>query len=432
MSEGSEPVAIATTGPSARDEDASALLRSAAQRACERQPGGLALVFLKEPEGSSAPRLRAGAGLPSPEAARAAGAALLPDVRATLEDGGSRLLPAPPELGPAALGGVFVVALEWGGRCLGALVAAGPTAPTDSVRSDLERLAARLAERIDHQVLEAELHALQQQLRDHEDQMERKGEEILELSEALFAQDIELLRKGEKLGKVERLKNDFLEKMSCELRTPLNSIIEAIIAVLANEDDALSDSAKQGLRCALDDGTSFLRTLQNILDLWRVKQSELPVEIHEVSFREVVDEAIFSVQDTLAGKDIQIERSFDEPFPKLRTDLVKLNQILFLLLDNAVKFTEHGRIEIRAEVTGGELVCAIKDDGIGICPDDQQFIFDAFYQVDEPNSTRFRGAGLGLALVRELATLLGGSLAVSSEIGRGSTFVFRLPVQIAI
>jgi signal transduction histidine kinase len=311
-------------------------------------------------------------------------------------------------------------------------VAAGPTAPTDSVRSDLERLAARLAERIDHQVLEAELHALQQQLRDREDQMKRNGEEILELSEALFAQDIELLRKGEKLGKVERLKNDFLEKMSCELRTPLNSIIEAIIAVLANENDALSDSAKQGLRCALDDGTSFLRTLQNILDLWRVKQGELPVEIHEVSFREVVDEAIFSVQDTLACKDIQIERRFDEPFPKLRTDLVKLNQILFLLLDNAVKFTEHGRIEIRAEVTGGELVCAIQDDGIGICPDDQQFIFDAFYQVDEPNSTRFRGAGLGLALVRELATLLGGSLAVSSEIGRGSTFVFRLPVQIAI
>ena len=173
MSEGSEPVATATTGPSARDEDGSALLRSAAQRACEQQPGGLALVFLLENEGSAAPRLRAGAGLPSPEAARAAGAALLPDVRATLEAGGSRLLPAPPELGPASLGGVFVVALEWGGRCLGALVAAGPTAPTDSVRSDLERLAARLAERIDHQVLEAELHALQQQLRDHEAQMER-------------------------------------------------------------------------------------------------------------------------------------------------------------------------------------------------------------------------------------------------------------------
>jgi signal transduction histidine kinase len=431
VSEGSEFAAAARPGPSARAEDVSALARAAAQRACERLPGGLALVFLIEPAGSAAPRLRAAAGLPGPEAARAAGVALMPGVGSVLEAGGSCLLQAPPELGPAAAGGAFAVALEWGGRRFGALVTAGPTAPTNAVRRDLERIAARLAECIDHRSLAAEFDALQQQLRDREDQAERKGEEILKLSEALFAQDLELLCKDEKLGKVERLKNDFIEKMSCELRTPLNGIIEAIIAVLANENDALSGAAKAGLRSALDDGTSFLRTLQNILDLWRVKQGELPVEIHEVNFREVVDEAIFSVQDTLAGKEIRIERRFNEPFPKVRTDLAKVNQILFLLLDNAAKFTEHGRIEIRAEVTGGELVCAVEDDGIGICPDDQQFIFDPFYQVDEPNSTRFRGAGLGLALVRDLVTLLGGTLAVSSEVGRGSTFVFRLPVQIA-
>ena len=91
---------------------------------------------------------------------------------------------------------------------------------------------------------------------------ELSSDEILKLSEALFAQDIELLRNNEKLGKIEKLKNDFIEKMSRELRTPLNSIIEAIIQVLAGENEALSSSAQESLRHALDEGTAFLRTLQ--------------------------------------------------------------------------------------------------------------------------------------------------------------------------
>src|SRR4029434_3026762 len=125
-----------------------------------------------------------------------------------------------------------------------------------------------------------------------------QNEEVLRLSEALFAQDIELLRSTEKLGKIERLKDDFIEKMSRELRTPLNRMIEAIISVLTGENDTLSASSQGSLRAALDDGTALLRTLQNILDLWRLKQGELPVEIQDVNFRETVGEAIRSEQHT--------------------------------------------------------------------------------------------------------------------------------------
>jgi signal transduction histidine kinase len=259
---------------------------------------------------------------------------------------------------------------------------------------------------------------------------EEKSDEILKLSEALFAQDIELLRNNEKLGKVEKLKNDFIEKMSRELRTPLNSIIEAIISVLAGENEHLSDGAKAGLRQALDDGTSFLRTLQNILDLWKIKQGELPLEAQEVNFREVVEEAIFSVQDAIGDKDLVIHRDFQEPLPKLRTDLAKVNHVLFLLLDNAVKFTPQGRIDIVARVRDDRLICEIKDTGIGICPDDQQVIFDEFYQVDELASTKYTGSGLGLALVRDLMILLDGEIELSSEVGYGSTFRFDIPVEV--
>jgi signal transduction histidine kinase len=217
--------------------------------------------------------------------------------------------------------------------------------------------------------------------------------------------------------------------MSRELRTPLNGIIESIISVLAGENETLSESAKENLRHALDDGTAFLRTLQNILDLWRIKQGELPIESQEVNFREVVEEAIFSVQDTLGEKPVSIEKRITEPLPKIRADLAKLNQILFLLLDNAAKFTPAGTIEIGVEVRDDRLSCEIRDTGIGICSDDQQFIFDEFYQVDALSSNKYRGAGLGLALVRELLNLLDGEMSLASEVGRGTTVTFQVPVE---
>jgi signal transduction histidine kinase len=407
-----------------RGKALASVLRGTATRAAERVGGGVAIVF-----GPGA-KLRAAAGFPSPEAARAAAMALLPLVQDSMNAGDVRRGPAPELLGPRGAGGVHVVPLAFDGKVVGALAAAGPVPLADGMADALSGAAAVAAAYIEHARYESELVGLRGQLEAREKVAEQKADEVLKLSETLFAQDIELLRNQEKLGKIEKLKNDFIEKMSRELRTPLNSIIESIISVLANENESLSDAAKAGLRSALDDGTAFLRTLQNILDLWRIKQGELPIEIHDVSFREVVDEAIFSVQDTIGDKEITIQTLLAEPFPKLRTDLAKLNQILFLLLDNAVKFTPKGKIEIRGAVREGRLECEVEDTGIGICPDDQQFLFDEFFQVDELRSTRYRGAGLGLTLVRDLLVLLEGELSLTSEVGRGTLVRFHLPVQV--
>jgi signal transduction histidine kinase len=234
-----------------------------------------------------------------------------------------------------------------------------------------------------------------------------QSDEVLRLSEALFAQDIELLRSTEKLGKIERLKNDFIEKMSRELRTPLNSIIEAIISVLTGENDSALGGREDALRSALDEGSAFLRTLQNILDLWKIKQGELPVE---TSGRQL-PRARGRGDLQHPGLDRRASRCASRPSWSsrsrgLRTDLTKLNQILFLLLDNAAKFTPEGRILIRGRVAEGKLLVAIEDEGIGICHDDQQFVFDEFFQVDEPSSQKYRAPGLGLTLVRDLITLL--------------------------
>jgi signal transduction histidine kinase len=405
-------------------------LRTGATRAARAAGGGLVLVFAAD-DGSEDVRLRAAAGFAAPEQARIAGVALAPHVREALRGSGVYEIEADGlALGARAAGGIRVHPVLVGSQRYGAVAVGSPDVPTAEQVDRVAEVVDALATHFDHARLARECSELRAQLSNgSEPDASAPSDEVLRLSEQLFAQDIELLRSTEKLGKIERLKNDFIEKMSRELRTPLNSIIEAIISVLTNENDALSEGAKNALRSALDEGSAFLRTLQNILDLWKIKQGELPVETQDVNFRELVDEAIFSIQDSIGDKPLRIETELFEPFPRLRTDLTKLNQILFLLLDNAAKFTPEGRILIRGRVAEGKLLVAIEDEGIGICHDDQQFVFDEFYQVDEPASQKYRGAGLGLTLVRDLITLLRGDVSISSDIGRGTTVAFSIPLD---
>jgi signal transduction histidine kinase len=415
------------------NQELAAALRSAAARASELAGQGFALVFARLPEPgrpTPVPPLRAAAGFESPPAALAAAETVGSAVREAMEADEERNVAAPATLGQRGAGGLWIAPLGFEGRVWGALLVGAPAPLEPAVRQNLQLLARSIAIRIDHSQLASRVAELETTMAQRERSEEEKSDEILKLSEALFAQDVELLKNNEKLGKIEKLKNDFIEKMSRELRTPLNAIIEAVISVLAGENEHLSDTAKLALRQALNDGTSFLRTLQNILDLWRIKQGELPVEPQEVNFREVVEEAIFSVQDSMDGKEIEIKKDIREPLPRIRTDLAKVHQIVFLLLDNAVKFTPRGEIAIRAGVEGDQLVCEIQDTGIGICPDDQQVIFDEFYQVDDLASTKYRGSGLGLALVRDLLILLDGDIELWSEVGQGSKFTFRIPVQV--
>ncbi|MBM4384648.1 MAG: HAMP domain-containing histidine kinase [Deltaproteobacteria bacterium] len=419
---------VTQTASGAGGDPLSAVLRHATASAAELARGA-ALLFARghAPRAGVAASLRAAAGFASAEEARSAARATDALVQKATETREPVRAAGVQGFGSRVSAGAIALPLTVGERGWGVLVV-GLSAPLDErANATLALIAQAAATALDHAHLEARIERLE---KEHApDAAGESGEEVLKLSEALFAQDIELLRKSEQLGKVERLKSDFIEKMSRELRTPLNSIIEAIIAVLAGENEQLSESAKQSLRAALDDGTAFQRTLQNILDLWRIKQGELPVQLQEVNFREVVEEAIFSVQDTLAGRDVTIERTVHE-MPKFRADLAKVNQILFLLLDNAVKFTPRGKIEIEASVARGELRCSVRDTGIGICADDRQFIFDEFFQVEDASSQRYRGAGLGLTLVRELVTLLEGSVEVASEVGQGTSVTFTVPIRL--
>ncbi len=324
---------------------------------------------------------------------------------------------APPRIWERAAGGVFGFPLRHGGQTRGIAVLGCPGAWPRMLNAEIESIMRQITLVLDH-------HVVSQQPRSEE-----PSDELLKLSEQLLAQDIELIRKDERLSNAERLKSDLIEKMSYELRAPLNSMIERVISVMANEHESLSEPSRGALRRVLDEGNSLMRTLQNILELWRVRQNEVEIEIQDVNLAEVIDEAIFNIRDALQP-DVVLEKRLPTTLPKVRTDLTKLNQILFHLLDNAAKFTRAGKIELEMSLEDGALFCSVTDTGIGISPEDQERIFEEFYLVDSSPESRHPGAGLGLNLARAMVDLLGGAITVRSEIGRGSRFSFSLPVSL--
>jgi signal transduction histidine kinase len=376
---------------------------------------GFALVYTQR-VGSSEPD--GWAGFTCARDAQAAGAALtkfIEQVGCSERPLRSEAPQEPARIWARAAGGLFGFPLRHGGQTRGVAILGCPGPWPRMLNAEIESVLRQVTLVLDH-------HQVSQQPVASE-----PSDELLKLSEQLLAQDIELIRKEERLSSAERLKSDLIEKMSYELRAPLNSMIERVISVLANEHENLTGAGRDALRGVLDDGNRLMRTLQNILDLWRIKQGELRVEIQDVNLAEVIDEAIFNVRDVLQPE-VELEKRLPSRLPKVRTDLAKLNQILFHLLDNAAKFTRRGRIELEMSLEDGLLFCSVSDSGIGIAPDDQERIFEEFYLVDSSPESRHTGAGLGLTLTKALLDALGGAISVQSEIGRGSRFSFTLPV----
>ncbi len=381
---------------------------------------GFALVYHREadpgePEGW--------AGFTCPQDAQTAGSALAEFLKETSESEKPLRTAAPqnpPRVWERSGGGVFGFPLRHDGKTRGMAILGCPGAWPRMQNAEIESILRQITLVLDH-------HAVSQQPANAGG--EEPADDLLRLSEQLFAQDIEMIKKDERLTAVERLKSDLIETMSYELRSPLNRIIEQIISVLANEHENLSEAGRGALRGVLDDGNALMRMLQNILDLWRVKQGEVRIEPQDINLTEVIEEAVFNVRDSLQPG-VVLEKRIPPQLSKVRTDLAKLNQILFHLLDNATKFTRRGKIQLALSLENGQLACSVADTGIGIAPDDRAEIFDEFHQVDSSPDRNHRGAGLGLTLAKALVEQLGGTLSLTSEIGQGSRFTFALPVTV--
>jgi signal transduction histidine kinase len=251
------------------------------------------------------------------------------------------------------------------------------------------------------------------------------GEELSHTMKALVAARDEALAAS-------RAKSAFLANISHELRTPLNAIIGYSEILREDLVDGGHDELVHDVDRLQVASRHLLALIQDILDLTRIEAGRIDVRPELVDLPVLLSELRTTLQPAVAEAGNTLRTDIDLPRPHVHTDPLRLKQILLNILGNANKFTHDGEISLRARerVEGGRafVQISVRDTGIGIPPDKHETIFEAFTQVDDSATRRFGGTGLGLAISRRLCDLIGATIRVDSEPGRGSTFYVELPL----
>lgn len=228
--------------------------------------------------------------------------------------------------------------------------------------------------------------------------------------------------------KANRMKDEFLATLSHELRTPLNSILGW--SQLLNVDTSPPDELKQGIAAIERNARAQAQLIEDLLDMSRITSGRLKLDISAVNLIDVVNAALEAAAPAANAKRLKLHRDWPADVPLINGDGARLQQVVWNLLTNAVKFTPpDGTIAISLIPDGDALQLRICDDGEGIDPEFMSQIFGRFQQADGSTTRRHGGLGLGLAIVRQLTELHGGTISASSEgRGKGSTFTVRLPL----
>jgi two-component system sensor histidine kinase BarA len=232
------------------------------------------------------------------------------------------------------------------------------------------------------------------------------------------------------LNESNRLKGDFLSTMSHELRTPLNSII-GFSEILVG-DDRLTDKQARYAGNIMTSGRQLLVLINDILDLAKAEAGQLKLRLGPVSLPARCEEVAGVFRPAAEARRVELHVAAEPHEPgAVSQDAGKLRQVVSNLVSNAIKFTpEGGRVTVSAATTDGRVTLAVADTGVGIAPAEQAAVFDKFRQASNPLTREQGGTGLGLSIVRELCKLLGGTVELRSDLGRGSTFTVTLPARL--
>ncbi len=276
-----------------------------------------------------------------------------------------------------------------------------------------------------------ELLRLLDELRQRQDDLERLNRELEDTNRGVIALYAELDEKASALGRADEMKSRFLSNMSHEFRTPLNSIIALSQLLLNRSDGELTEEQEKQVSFIRKGAGALLEMVSDLLDLAKIEAGK--VEVHPAEF---TVENLFSAlrgvfRPMLTNKAVDLIFHEAGEIPPLSTDEGKVAQILRNFISNALKFTERGEVRVRAALAadGDAVTFYVADTGIGIAAADQARIFEEFTQVENPLQRHTKGTGLGLPLSRRLARLLGGDVAVESEVGVGSIFSATIPVS---
>ncbi|MCQ1535755.1 PAS domain S-box protein [Methanosarcina sp. KYL-1] len=227
-----------------------------------------------------------------------------------------------------------------------------------------------------------------------------------------------------------RAKSDFLASMSHELRTPLNSVIGFADLLQEESFGPLNEKQLKYISNISMSGKHLLKIINGILDLSKIETGKMELHIEEFSVPAAFEEIKTTLAPIASKKNIRIEDNLDREMEKIRADRTKFKQILYNLLDNAIKFThENGLVAIDARAAGENVLIRVADSGPGISGENQKKLFHPFTQLGKFESREQPGTGLGLAIVKKFVEMHGGRIWVESEPGKGSVFTFMIPLK---
>jgi signal transduction histidine kinase len=237
-----------------------------------------------------------------------------------------------------------------------------------------------------------------------------------------------LEEKNTYLNRINELKDEFLANTSHELRTPINGIIGIVESMIDGATGALSDEQKYNLAIVSNSGKRLSNMINDILDFTKLKNKEIVLQIKPIDLKTIVDTVIVLSKPLIKGKDLVLVNEIDGSLPAINADENRIQQILYNLIGNAIKFTEKGKVGVSAALINDMVAVTIADTGIGIPEDKFDRIFESFEQADGSTAREYGGTGLGLSITKSIVELHGGSITVESKLGEGSRFTFTVPL----
>ena len=250
----------------------------------------------------------------------------------------------------------------------------------------------------------------------------------LELEQRIAARTEELAAAMLQAQESDRLKSAFLATMSHELRTPLNSIIGFTGVILQGLAGPLNEEQTKQLNMIRESSRHLLALINDVLDISKIEAGQLEIHKRPFDMRQAVESALRVTHPLAQKKNLQLTTSIGPGVGTIHSDRRRVEQVLINLLNNAIKFTERGEVHIECQIQNGWLETNVRDQGIGIKPEDLNRLFKPFQQIETGLARSHEGSGLGLSICKHLVTAMGGDITVESQWGVGSTFKFTLPV----